>query len=49
MTARVQGGRTATPNAPPGDGSLAPGVRVVEMAGPLRRWTGVPPGVAAAG
>lgn len=49
MTTRVQGGRTATPNAPPANNSLQPGELYVEMATPLRLWTGVPTSVAAAG
>ena len=49
MTTRVQGGRTATPASPPANNSLQPGELYVEMASPLRLWTGVPTSVTASG
>jgi hypothetical protein len=49
MTARVQENRTATPNAPPANNSLNVGELYVEMADPLRLWTGVPTTVTASG
>ena len=47
MTARVQTARTGTNNTPPG--VLPPGQLYVEMANPLRLWTGVPTSIDATG
>ena len=47
MTARTQQARTGNANTPPG--VLPPGQLYVEMANPLRLWTGVPTSIDATG